>query len=152
MGIFKHESLGKYLSISSRALNSYLDRKLEKHDIARGQFPYLIALYHKEGVSQQDLCDFYNFDKAAAVRAIKTLEEKGFVKKEIDLEDRRQYKIFLTEKGKEFKSIFLDILRSSEELMKSGLSEKDINDLIKNLKIIIRNLGKNLPDTLGVDL
>lgn len=147
-----NESLGKYLSIAYRALNSYLDKELEKHDIGRGQFPYLIALYHQEGVSQQDLCDFYNFDKAAAVRAIKTLEEKGFINRKKDPEDRRQYRIYLTEKGKKFKSSFLDILKSSEDLMKKNLSDKEVNQFMDILKTIIKNLGENIPNSIGVEL
>ena len=147
-----YEPIGKYLSIAVRALNSHLDSKLEEYDIARGQFPYLIALYHREGVSQQDLCDFYNFDKAAAVRAIKILAKKGFVRRERNPEDRRQYRIFLTDKGKEFRPVFLDILKSSENLMKNDISDKRINQFIDTFKIIIENLGYDIQEKIGVDL
>ena len=137
----KLEPLGKYLSIAYRALNSYLDRELEEYDIARGQLPFLIALYHKEGVSQQQLCKYYNLDKATAGRAISKLIDIGLVKREKDPEDRRQYNIYLTEKGREFKPLFLDILKSSEERMKKNLSEEELFQFMNTLEKIINNLG-----------
>lgn len=139
------EPLGKYLSIAYRALNSHLDRELEEYDIARGQLPFLIALYHKEGVSQQQLCDYYNLDKATAGRAISKLKEIDLVKRRKDPEDRRQYKIYLTEKGKKFKPTFIAILESSEKKMKADISNEELDRFLGTLKKIIENLGvKNI--------
>ncbi|MBM7624634.1 MarR family winged helix-turn-helix transcriptional regulator [Sporohalobacter salinus] len=135
------EPIGKYLSVSYRALNSYLDQKLAEYDVGRGQLPFLIALYRKEGVSQQQLCEYYNFDKATVGRAIAKLRNNNLVKRKKDPEDKRQYKIFLTEKGKKLKPIFLDILKDSEDQMRKNLTEKEINQFLKVLKQIIHNLG-----------
>lgn len=137
----KYEPIGKYLSIAYRAFNMLLDDKLAQYDIARGQFPILIALYHKEGISQQELCDIYNLDKAAVGRAVKKLTEKNFIERKRDPEDKRQYCLYLTEKANSFKSKFLSILKSTEEDIKQGLTEIEVEDFMITLKKIVKNLG-----------
>lgn len=134
------EPLGKYLSIGYRALCSLLDKKLADYDIGRGQHPFLIALYHQEGLCQQDLCSIYRLDKAVAGRALKKLEEKDFVVRKKDSEDRRRYLIYLTKKGRELRPSFIDILQSTEEEMKKGLTEKEVDLFLKVIKKICNNL------------
>ncbi|MFW6035698.1 MAG: MarR family winged helix-turn-helix transcriptional regulator [Halothermotrichaceae bacterium] len=137
------EPLGKYLSIVFRTLNSILDNKLQEYNIARGEFPFLLALYHKQGVSQQQLSDYYLFDKAVAVRVINKLVKKGFVRREKDPEDKRQYKIYLSSKGQKFKPTFMNILEITEKTMVKGLSSCEKRQFISTLKTIAENLGVN---------
>lgn len=135
------EPIGKYISIIYRGMNSILDEELEAYDIDRGQFPFLIPLYHREGISQRELCQFYNMDKAAAVRALNKLEKKGYVKREKHPEDKRQYQIYLTEKAKNFKSGIFEIIKYTENRMLEDVDEGEIKQLKHILKKIAHNLG-----------
>lgn len=142
-----YEPVGKYLSIAYRALNSLLDEQLARYDIDRGQFPILIALYRKEGISQKEICDFYNIDKAAVGRAVKKLVEKEFIIRKTALEDRRQYCLYLTEEAIRLKPVFLDILKSTEKILIQGLTNREVEQLKKMLKTVVKNLGvKDLPE------
>jgi len=135
------DTIAKYLSIAHRAQTSLLNDKLADYDVGRGQYPFLIALYHQEGICQQELCEIYNIDKAAAGRAAKKLEDKGFIQREKDPEDGRKYLVYLTEKSREFKPVFMDILDSIESKLIEGLSQAEINVFLKVIKKISKNLG-----------
>ncbi|SDC68184.1 MULTISPECIES: MarR family winged helix-turn-helix transcriptional regulator [unclassified Candidatus Frackibacter] len=135
------DTIAKYLSIAYRAQASLLNKKLADYDIGRGQYPFLIALYHQDGICQQDLCKIYDIDKAAAGRAVKKLEEKGFIKRERDPKDKRCYLLYLTEKSRNFKPVFLNILQSIEEEIKSDLTQEEVEIFMKIIKKICKNLG-----------
>lgn len=137
----KQVSVGKYISIINRYMNSILDKELQKYDIDRGQFPFLIPLYHKEGISQKELCSFYNMDKAAAVRALNKLEKKGYVKRMKDPDDKRQHQVFLTEKARGFGPKLDEIICKTENTLLKGLEEKEREELSRILSKISSTTG-----------
>ncbi len=133
--------VAKYISIIYRSMNCLLDRELMVYDIDRGQFPFLIPLYRREGISQKELCQFYNMDKAAAVRALNKLEGKGYVMRKKDPEDKRQHQIYLTKKAKEFKPQLFEIIKFTENRMLENINEEEVGQLKNTLKKISSNLG-----------
>jgi len=135
------ELVGKYISIIYRSMNCILDKQLAVYDIDRGQFPFLIPLYRHEGISQKELCEFYNMDKAAAVRALNKLEIKDYVMRKKDPEDKRQHQLFLTNKAKEFKPQLFKIIKYTENRMLENINEEEIGQLKNILKKISSNLG-----------
>ncbi len=57
-------------------------------------------LFAHDGVSQDDVCEALRVDKATVARALLTLEEKGFVSRTPNLENRRKNLLFITDEGK----------------------------------------------------
>jgi len=136
----KEEAVGKYISVIYRYMNSLMDKELEVYDIDRGQFPFLIPLYHREGVSQNELCQFYKMDKAAAVRALNKLEKNGYVIRMTDPDDKRQHQIYLTKKAKIFEPQLYDIIKNIEKKILKDIDEQDK----KQLKITLKKIGNSL--------
>ncbi|WP_322395982.1 MarR family transcriptional regulator, partial [Clostridium perfringens] len=52
--------------------------------IGQGQFMYLLELYIEDGRNQEELAEVLKIDKGTTARAIKKLEENGFVRREKD--------------------------------------------------------------------
>ena len=61
----------------------------------------LADLMTRDGMRQQDLAISTIKDKGTVARALKQLETAGFVLREVDPEDRRQKRIYLTEKARQ---------------------------------------------------
>ena len=57
-------------------------------------------LFAHDGMSQDDVCEALRLDKATVARALLTLEEKGFVNRATNLENRRKNLLSITEEGK----------------------------------------------------
>lgn len=135
----KCEALGKYISILYRQGNAFLTKKYSKYNIGSGQYMFLIQLYANDGLSQEELSSRLNIDKGTTARAIKKLEDEGYIIREIDEDDKRAYKIFLTEKAKEIKKGFFEILRQWNDILTSGLNVEEVEIVLKLMKKISNN-------------
>lgn len=99
----KCENIGKYISQLHRKGNVFINRELSKYDLSVGQFMFLLDLYMKDGKNQEEISDNLKIDKGTTARAIKKLEEQGFVIRIKNENDKRSNKIYLTDKAKDIK-------------------------------------------------
>jgi DNA-binding MarR family transcriptional regulator len=106
----KCENIGKYISQLHRKGNVFINRELSKYDLSVGQFMFLLDLYIKDGKNQEEISDNLKIDKGTTARAIKKLEEQGFVIRIKNENDKRSNKIYLTDKAKDIKENVFDIL------------------------------------------
>ncbi len=126
--------IGRYVSQMYRKGNAYIGKQLSDIGVGSGQFMFLLELYRKDGRSQEELSEILSIDKGTTARAIKKLEGDGFLYRERDENDKRAYKIYLTDKGNDAKQPILDALKSWEDIITSRLSseERIILDLLLN--------------------
>jgi MarR family transcriptional regulator for hemolysin len=81
----------------SRLMRTVFDRRGRELDLTRSQWWVLTALYAHEGVTQSELADFMELEKPTLGRLIDRLEEKQWVERRPDADDRRVKRIYLTE-------------------------------------------------------
>ena len=93
----KREPIGKYLSIINRKGNVFITKEISKFGIGSGQVMFLMELYKKDGISQEELSEGLNIDKATTCRDIKKLEEAEFLTSGKDKNDKRAYNLYLTQ-------------------------------------------------------
>jgi len=60
-----------------------------------------MALQNREGITQEELTSIVCVDKAATARAVRSLEEKGYLLRIQDEKDKRQNRVYPTEKAKQ---------------------------------------------------
>lgn len=134
-----NESVGKLLSCLHRYSQMYLQNKLEEYNIGSGQFSFLRALFHEDGVHQEDLAQSLKIDKATCTRAIKKLVKEGYVIKQRDVTDRRAFKIFLTEKAKTIEPVLDEISLKWKALLLSGFTKEEQKFVMTMLKKMVDN-------------
>lgn len=135
----KREPIGKYLSIINRKGNVFITKEISKFGIGSGQVMFLMELYKKDGISQEELSEVLNIDKATTCRAIKKLEESEFLTRVKDKNDKRAYKLYLTQKSKDMEESIRDVLRICEDHISKNLSEEEVKTLAMILKKICIN-------------
>lgn len=135
----KREPIGKYLSIINRKGNVFITKEISKFGIGSGQVMFLMELYKKDGISQEELSEGLNIDKATTCRAIKKLEEAEFLTRVKDKNDKRAYKLYLTQKSKDMENSIRDVLRICEDHISKNLSEEEVKTLAMILKKICIN-------------
>jgi DNA-binding MarR family transcriptional regulator len=86
---------------------------------------FLLALSWKEGCSQEHLARYLNLSKATATRAIAALEKGGYVYRIKDENDRRIYRVFISEKGKQTVPLIVRTLGEWNRTLLSGFSEEE---------------------------
>ncbi len=97
----KQQSIGRLIAILHRQSQIYTNSALKEFSLTSAEYPFLFALYHREGQTQEELSSYLYIDKGATARVIKTLIAKGFVIKKQDSQDKRCNRIFLTQKAKQ---------------------------------------------------
>lgn len=135
----KCEALGSYISQIHRKSNVFITKRLSKYGIGSGQYMFLLKLYNKDGISQETLADSLFIDKGTTARAMKRLEEEGIVYRVKDKNDKRAYKIHLTDKAKDIKEEVLSILQEWESIVTFNLTNEEKDEIIKILKKVSTN-------------
>lgn len=103
----------------------YMTKELQPYNIGKGQFLFLLALCHKDGLPQEELAVCLNIDKGTTARAISKLEKSGYVIKKQNKKDLRANMIFLTEKAINFKPQLFTILHHWSNVLSEGMNEED---------------------------
>jgi len=118
------ESIFKWLSIVMRYTHKHINHQMEDLKISRGQHQYLLALYHNNGISQEELSKKMEIDKGTTARAVKKLVDNGYIIREVDENDKRAFKLFVTEKAEGYKNKFFEIADEWEATLLEGISEE----------------------------
>lgn len=129
-----NNSIGREISILSRQFNIYIARELKELGIMTSEYIFIVNIESGSKCSQQDLCDYFVIDKAAATRAVSSLVEKGLVMREKNSSDRREYILSLTEKGEQIKPLIQEKLSNWTKILGRGLSEEQIVAQCEELK------------------
>lgn len=109
-----------------RSYMGFMAKELEAYGIGSVQHDFLVVLYHKDGISQEKLARILNVSKATSTRAIRNLEKEGYVFREKDEKDLRAYKVYLTEKGKEMRTVIFEKLISFNNILFSDFNLEEI--------------------------
>lgn len=132
------QHIGKYIGELHRASGIYFSKKFNKFGIGSGQYIFLLNLYRNSGITQEELTDIVKLDKATTARAIKKLEEEGYVSRVKKENDKRAYRLELTEKAENIKEEVYSIMDQWENKVRSCLTKEETEELI-NLLSKLRN-------------
>lgn len=69
------------IGMIARALDSISNIEFKEYALTKGQYLYLVRICENPGIIQEKLAEMIKVDRTTAARAIKNLEENGFVQK-----------------------------------------------------------------------
>lgn len=134
------ESIFKWLSIVMRHTHKHIDHQMVDLKIGHGQHQYLLTLYHHNGISQEELSKKLGFDKGTTARAVKKLVDNGYIIREVDENDKRAFKLHITEKAKEYKIELFKIVDEWEATLLENISEEH-RQVIRNAMMTMGNIA-----------
>ncbi len=134
-----NEVIGKSLSIVYRYRQIIINHKLKPYGLGSGQHIFLINIANHEGINQKDLTNLVMIDKATTAKALKKLEENGYIYRQCDEDDRRYNQLFLTEKGHEMMPVIISILKGITEELTAGMTEQECHYFSNCLDKILNN-------------
>lgn len=145
------ESMGKYISILYRSGAMYFNHNFQDCNIGSGQYPFIIFLSRNEGVTQEEMSSSLYIDKGTTAKAIKKLEQEGYVRREIDTKDKRAYRVYLTEKGRIVTLNIFKVLHSWNDILTSDFTEEEKQQALNLLQRMLDNKNKELRKESGHD-
>lgn len=86
--------------IISRCTHNYYARELKKFHITMGQFPFVMGIAENDGISQENLSFNVRISKSMTAAIVQQLLNAGMITREVDQNDRRNYKLHATKKAR----------------------------------------------------
>lgn len=94
----------------------FTQKKIGNSDLTLAHIMILSYLHTNGNCGQKELTVTFNASSAAMAVSISRLEEKGYVCKIIDVEDKRNNIISLTDKGEDYLLMFMENCKTKKEL------------------------------------
>jgi len=105
---------------------SYAIRQLADIDISSGLVYFIVELSQAEWLNMSDLSAAVGVDNADATRAVNKLAALGYVNKVLDEQDKRAYRVSLTDSGRQIAERVNETLRQWIEIITVGVTPEDI--------------------------
>ena len=118
----------KLIALIARGQSIYLNHHLMELGISSTHFHLLFEIANESDINQEKISKRCNINKGAVARAVKKLEDRGLVKREVDENNRRQNKLSLTPEGEEILEKSTVILNKweNEVILEKGYVEKEL--------------------------
>jgi len=136
----KEHLITMVLSSIERDYNYYMNKKLKQYNIGKHEIRTLKVINQNSGLSQNEVCSILKEDKITVSKAVKNLEKQGYINKVKDLEDKRVYRLHITEKGSFDRKDFIEITNNINQIFSRGLSDTEKTELLKLLDILQNNI------------
>jgi len=126
----------------ARALDSIANIEFKEYQLSKGQYLYLTRIFENPGIIPDKLAEMIKVDRTTAARAIKKLEEKGFIEKKPDSKNKKIRRLFVTAEGAELAPIIQLENEYSNQIALQNLSAQEVEAFAKTLRILTANIDE----------
>lgn len=144
-------NLIKYLSIVDRHTKIALDQRLAHLRINSSQQMYIIRICETPGLSQEQLMSMYYIHPSNVTRALKHLQNTGYIYKETHEKDKRMSRLYPTEKAYQACEQIKEIKKELQNTLLQAIPPDERQNFYENLKklalqaVSIDQPGKEFP-------
>lgn len=125
MAIRRLDSLGYQVGLLNRLYDRRLQDALAPLGVAPGQFPALVMLFQKDGLTQAELCRRIGVEQPTMANTLARMERDGLIRREADGTDKRRSFIYLTAKTRSAQDAIIEEARKVAAQAVAGLSASD---------------------------
>lgn len=115
-------SLGYRIKLLSMLLGRTFQERLEPFGLTTFHWVVLCCLWEEDGLATSSIGERLQQVGGTLTGVLDRMEERGLVRRERDARDRRIWRIWLTEAGKELETVLPPIAREIREQAMAGMS------------------------------
>lgn len=130
------KSIGFLLAKSYQRAFAIMKEEIDRYDLTPPQFGLLAFLWKEDGLTQVELAERGQIDRTTLGGLVDRLVKIGFVERKVHPTDRRAYKIYLTDSGKNIQLQLSECGYNALKKLTNGLNEDEISELRRMLEII----------------
>ncbi len=127
------------LTLILKGHTKFFEKKLEGTNVTPSELPYILKVCGDNGnISQRDLSEIFSVSEPVVTRTLKNLENKGFIIRTKDPNNKTRRLLSLTEEGFEISEKMLNINDEWLEELFKDMYQADIdkfNGIIKSLTV-----------------
>jgi DNA-binding MarR family transcriptional regulator len=141
-----NESIPLLLADVSRLMRRSFDQRARSIGVTRAQWRVITMLVRNEGINQGGLADLIEVEPITLCRMVDRLTEASLVERRPDPNDRRVWRLFLTEKARALLSDLRLLAEDLNEEAMDGISAQEQEQLRTMLDSIRANLSRRAPE------
>jgi MarR family transcriptional regulator, organic hydroperoxide resistance regulator len=134
------ETVGFHIALPCRAHRNLIAQQLATFGLYVGQELILVQLWKEEGLTQTVLAERVGIDVSTMTKALQRLERYGLVTRQLDSNDTRIWRVFLTDQGRTLQPQITAAWDQVEQHALAGFTPDESAMLSQLLQRIERNL------------
>ncbi len=127
------------LSNAHKSLQRYLDRQIEASQLSAVQAGVLFVLAKQQGILIGELAQHLNLAPSAMTGLADRMIKLGLISRQIDQQDKRSQRIYLTDQGKNAGQHAQQLLAPINKLLTSGFSTEEMRVVSRWLEHVQQN-------------
>ena len=135
------QSLGYRIKLISMLMACTFQERLEPFGLTPFHWVVLCCLWQEDGLATSTIGERLQQVGGTLTGVLDRMEERGLVRRERDSRDRRIWRIWLTEAGKQLEEVLPPIAIEIREQVMAGISEADREVLSKLIDQAIANFS-----------
>ena len=140
----KRQTLMRAVGRSRRAWDNYVKAVTQAEGIPDSYRTVLMFLLRHPGSGQRDIAEFANITTSAVNQAVKSMIEEKHLIKETDTADKRNSKLYLTDKGTAVASKVFDKLDAADDAITARIGAEKEEELMALLDELTEYIRRDL--------
>ena len=138
--------IGYTITDVGRLLRTVFERRVRAFGLTRAQWLIIARLHRRPGLSQSEIADLLEIEKAPAGRLIERMEAKNWLQRRNDDRDRRINRLYLTGKGNRLHAAIWPIAEATVDAALADLSADErrrLSGLLARVKMTLQALAEH---------
>ncbi|MFC5471004.1 MarR family winged helix-turn-helix transcriptional regulator [Cohnella suwonensis] len=140
MTLFSGNNIGIFIHQIDLALCNYAKNELAPFKVAPEQCLIMELLWKEDGLTQKEISQKLDKDKAIITRMLDSLEQKRFIRRIISQGDRRLQNVYLTAEGKKLMDNVVPTSEEINRLICQGISPEELQEVTRILSKMRQNI------------
>ncbi len=137
--------VGYLITDVARLLRTVFDRRMRKLGLTRAQWMAVTRLHRRPGLSQSEVAELLEIEKATACRLLDRLESKKWIERRPDAKDRRIKRIYLTARANGVHASIWPVAESTVDDALGDLTadeRRQFSDMMLRVKLELQKLAE----------
>jgi DNA-binding MarR family transcriptional regulator len=146
--------IGYSITDVGRLLRTVFERRVRGFGLTRAQWIVIARMYRRPGLSQSEVADLLEIEKASAGRLIDRMEAKGWLQRRDDANDRRINRLHLTPAAKRLHAAIWPVAEATVDTALGDLSAEErhqLTALMTRVKAKLQALAEHDPGAQAND-
>jgi DNA-binding MarR family transcriptional regulator len=143
MDFEKNNSAGYLANHMARLFAKGLQDRITPIGLVLGQFPILLELWEKDGVSQKELVAKLDIEQATIANTLNRMERDKLIHRTAHPSDARAQQIWLTSHAKSLRDPAYEAARQQNAQALSNLSDAERAEFMKSMAKVIDSMRPN---------
>lgn len=144
------ESFGYLVNHLARLFIRALERRIAPYGLTSGQFPALLMLWERPGVTQAEMARATAVEQPTMANTLKRMERDGLIERRPDSEDGRRTLVYPTERAVAIRDAVLACATQVNAAAVDGFSDAERAQTLRLFGRMIGNLERDVGTDSGV--